>query len=204
MGQDEELFLDITEPVWTPASPSEGKLVGQHTFPFSITIPRDVTIAPAPKAEPKSFPLPPTFSERASPAYIDYRLFLTVRRGRLRVNKQCVYEFPSLDASLENTFRLTDGRLRVRGTDRLSTNFAFIPRTVAEPPSTLRLQAYVEGGMILGPDADPEGWKVYDPVKMTGTLFGTREVSVECTVSDPLTKRHHNTTDPRGHIRSLR
>jgi len=90
VGQEEERFLDITESVWTPTSPSEGKVVGQHTFPFSITIPRDVTIAPVPKAAPKSFPLPPTFSERASPAYIDYRLFVTVRRGRLRVNKQCV------------------------------------------------------------------------------------------------------------------
>jgi hypothetical protein len=96
VGQEEELFLDITESVWTPASPSEGKVVGQHAFPFSITIPRDVNVAPVPKAAPKSFPLPPTFSERASPAYIDYRLFVTVRRGRLRVNKQCVPSPPSL------------------------------------------------------------------------------------------------------------
>ena len=90
MGEEEEVFLDITEPVWTPASESEGRLVGQHRFPFSITLPRDATIAPVPQAAPKSFMLPPTFSERASPAYIDYRLFVTVRRGRLRVDKQCV------------------------------------------------------------------------------------------------------------------
>jgi hypothetical protein len=90
VGQEEEVFLDITEPVWTPASESEGRLVGQHRFPFSITLPRDAMIAPVPQAAPKSFLLPPTFSERASPAYIDYRLFVTVRRGRLRVDKQCV------------------------------------------------------------------------------------------------------------------
>ena len=72
-----------------------------------------------------------------------------------------------------------------QNTDRLSTNFAFIPRTVAEPPSALRARAYAESGVILGPDADPEGWKVYDPIKITGTLFGTREVSVQCTVRDP-------------------
>jgi hypothetical protein len=108
VGQEEELFLDITEPVWTPASPSEAKVVGQHTFPFSITIPRDVKIAPVPKAAPKSIPLPPTFSERASPAYIDYRLFVTVRRGRLRVNKQCVPPSPSHSLAWQH-FRLTDG-----------------------------------------------------------------------------------------------
>jgi hypothetical protein len=92
VGQEEKLFLDITKPVWTPASPCEGKVVGQHTFPFSVTIPRDINVSPVPKVGPKSYPLPPTFSERASPAYIDYRLFVTVRRGRLRVNKQCVVQ----------------------------------------------------------------------------------------------------------------
>ena len=55
---------------------------------------------------------------------------------------------------------------------------------MAEPPSALCARGYAEGGVILGPDADPEGWKVYDPVKITETLFGTREVSVQCTVSD--------------------
>jgi hypothetical protein len=93
----------------------------------------------------------------------------------------------------------------VRNTGRLSTNFAFIPRTVAEPPSASRARAYAEGGVVVGPDADPEGWKVYDPVKITGTLFGTREVSVQCTVSDSFDRnRRHNTAEPRGHMRSLR
>lgn len=91
MGQEEEVFLDKTEQVWTPASASEGKVVGQHTYPFSIAIPRDTTIAPAPKAAPKRFSLPPTFTERASPAYIDYKVYVTVRRGGLRVNNRCVH-----------------------------------------------------------------------------------------------------------------
>jgi Arrestin (or S-antigen), N-terminal domain len=91
VGQEEEVFLDITAPVWTPATASESTVVGQHTFPFSITLPRHATLAPVPQAAPKSFLLPPTFSERASPAYIDYRLFVTVRRGRLRVDKECVF-----------------------------------------------------------------------------------------------------------------
>ena len=70
---------------------------------------------------------------------------------------------------------------------RLSTNFAFLPRSVAKPPSALRALAYAEGGVVLGPDADPEGWKVYDPVKITGTLFKARDVTVQCTVSGPFT-----------------
>ena len=66
---------------------------------------------------------------------------------------------------------------------RLSTSFAFLPRTVADPPSPLRALVYAEGGAILGPDADPYGWKVFDPVKFTGMLFNARDVSVQCTVS---------------------
>ncbi|KAH9063997.1 hypothetical protein EDB87DRAFT_1557455 [Lactarius vividus] len=153
VGQDEELFLDKTEPVWTPASPSEAKVVGTHTHTFSISIPRDAAVALVPKATPKRFSLPPTFSERASPAYIDYKLYVTVRRGGLRVNS------------------------------KLSTSFAFLPRTVADPPSPLRALVYAEGGAVLGPDADPQGWKVFDPVKITGTLFNARDVSVQCTLA---------------------
>ena len=78
MGQEEERFLYIAEPVWTPAlPPCEGKVVDQHTSPFSITIPRGVNVVPVPKVVPKSFLLPPTFLECASLTYTDYRLFVT-------------------------------------------------------------------------------------------------------------------------------
>jgi hypothetical protein len=77
------------EPVWTPASPQEGKIVGVHTHAFSISIPPDAEVAPT----PKRFPLPPTFSERASPAYIDYKLCVIMRRSGLRVNDQCASFF---------------------------------------------------------------------------------------------------------------
>ncbi|KAH9052919.1 hypothetical protein EDB83DRAFT_2542899 [Lactarius deliciosus] len=159
VGQEEELFLDKTEPIWTPASSSDAKVVGTHTHTFSITIPRDAEVALVPKATPKRFSLPPTFSERASPAYIDYKLYVTVRRGGLRVNS------------------------------KLSTSFAFLPRTVADPPSPLRALVYAGGGAVLGPDADPQGWKVFDPVKITGTLFNARDVNVQCTLAmaTPLT-----------------
>jgi hypothetical protein len=67
---------------------------------------------------------------------------------------------------------------------RLSTSIVFLPRSIADPPSPLRALAYAEGGPILGPGTDSEGWKVYDPFKITGTLFNARQVNVHCTVSD--------------------
>jgi hypothetical protein len=101
VGQEEEVFLDKTETVWTPASSQEGKVVGAHTHAFSISIPRDAEISPAPKAPPKRFALPPAFTERASPAYIDYKLCVTVRRGGLRINDRCASLINVLQQALD-------------------------------------------------------------------------------------------------------
>ncbi len=63
-------------------------------------------------------------------------------------------------------------------------------------PSLLRALAYVGGGAVPSPspEADPEGWNVYDPVKITGTLFDARQVSVQCTVSDFLPISYNTTS----------
>ena len=168
------IFLHKTEPIWTPASSKETKVTGKQAYPFSISLPRDVKIQPISNATEKIFLLPPTFNERATPMYIDYKLFVTARHGRLGWNTKCV-PTPSV------MFKYVDGG----HARRLSTGFTFLPRTVAKPPSPLRALAYADCGIILGPDADPEGWKVYKPVKITGTLFNARDVSVQCTVSVP-------------------
>jgi hypothetical protein len=39
------------------------------------------------KKNEMKYRLPPNFTERASAAYIDYKLFVTVQRGMLRVNQ---------------------------------------------------------------------------------------------------------------------
>lgn len=40
----------------------------------------------------------------------------------------------------------------------------------------------MEGSPLVGPDADPAGWKVLPSVKINGMLFGTRNIEVTCTV----------------------
>jgi hypothetical protein len=64
----------------------------------------------------------------------------------------------------------------------------------------MRALVYVEGGDLLGPDADPQGWKVFDPVNVTGTLFNVRDVTVQCTVSCLF---HLDTTPLNQGMRSL-
>jgi hypothetical protein len=94
VGQEEDIFLHKTEPIWTPASSKETKVIGKRAYPFSISLPHDVEIQSISNATEKRFLLPPTFNERASPVYIDYRLSITARRGRLECNTKCVSNRP--------------------------------------------------------------------------------------------------------------
>lgn len=89
VGQEPLPFLDLSEILWTPSSSS--KLVGNLSWPFSITLPKEVSVPEKEKGPAKNFPLPPTFTERASAAYIDYKIIVTVKRGAFKVNQTYVY-----------------------------------------------------------------------------------------------------------------
>ncbi|KAF8968053.1 hypothetical protein BDZ97DRAFT_1655513 [Flammula alnicola] len=150
VGQEEEVFLKEEIPLWMPSG-KEGKLSGKLSWPFKLVLPPEVDVK---DGEAKGrFRIPPNFTERASPSYIDYKLIVTVKRGFLRVNQTLV------------------------------TNFGYQPSILPELPSPLRRLAYSEGSPLIGPDGDPEGWKVLPQVKIKGTLFNTKDVEVNCTLA---------------------
>ena len=185
VGQEELTFLTISKDL---ADSKSGKLKGKQSWNFALTVPGETAVGEKPKAKAETYRLPPTFSgrmiflcrrlvvdlliiERASPAYIDYKLVVTVRRGAFKVNQ--TYE---LTRSERRIPRLTVSRCR------LTTSFFYLPLTRAEPPSPLRLAAYQNGHALIGPEGDPVGWKVLPPVQVSGTLFSTKPVAIECTV----------------------
>ncbi|KAJ3757691.1 hypothetical protein EV360DRAFT_45536 [Lentinula raphanica] len=152
VGQEEIVFLDTTQTIWSPDSKqgkSGEKLQGKHALPFKLVLPKEVTMSLS-KNKQADFRLPPNFSERASPSYIDYKLIVTVRRGLFLANIV------------------------------LSHNFAYVPLTIPPPPSMLRQMAYRSGTGLIGPDRDRDGWKVFGPAKMAGTLFNVRKAEVDC------------------------
>ncbi|KAM5531766.1 hypothetical protein V8D89_014536 [Ganoderma adspersum] len=151
VGQDEIRFLDITDELWNAKASPKPK--GKQSYPYSITLPGDTTFPERGKKALETFPLPPSFSERASPAYIDYKLVVTVKKGSLRVNQA------------------------------LATTFVYLPLTRAGPPSPLRELSYREESPLIGPQGDPGGWKVFTSVNVTGVLFDTRQVNLECTLA---------------------
>ena len=85
VGQEPIQFLDVSSQLWTPGTSS--KLANSESWPFSLTLPSETSVGESAKAPQKVYPLPPTFTERASPAYIDYKLTITVKRGAFKVNQ---------------------------------------------------------------------------------------------------------------------
>ncbi|KAF8574231.1 hypothetical protein K439DRAFT_1399203 [Ramaria rubella] len=160
VGQEPMLFLTQETTLWSttmgdPGNPSVGvngspKLKGKYVWPFSITLPDKVTVSAVEKGPTSVHPLPPAFSERASPSYLEYKIIVTFRRGRFRV---------------DNT---------------LSTSLAYVPRSRPPPASELRQLAYQENSAAPGPKVDPEGWESLGTKSVTGTVFDSREVEVAC------------------------
>ncbi|KAJ7261800.1 hypothetical protein B0H12DRAFT_1105794 [Mycena haematopus] len=151
VGQEEQVFLTLNQDLWPSANDKSGKLAkGKYSFPFSFTLP--VKVSPA-DAKGLVIEAPPSYTERASPAYIDYRAVVNFKRGAFKMNQT------------------------------LTTSFNYLPLTQPEPPSPLRQLAYKEGTELIGPEGDPAGWKVLQPVKFKGKLFDTKEVELECTIA---------------------
>ena len=75
-GQDEEFFLEKVVDLWKPPGGASSGVIkkGHHTIPILVPIPPHGT---NPRTQ-EDLPLPPTFSERASPAYISYQVRQTM------------------------------------------------------------------------------------------------------------------------------
>ncbi|VDB85673.1 unnamed protein product [Peniophora sp. CBMAI 1063] len=145
-GQDLEpyTFLSVPETLWAQTN---GKISGTYSWTFSINIPREVVIPGNAQTPPRSYPLPPRFSERGSQAHIDYRIVVSVRRRRF-----------SADSTL-------------------FTPIVYLPYSIAGVPSLKRQAAYRAGVLPPGPRADPEGWKILPSCETIGKLLSTRSVS---------------------------
>ncbi|KZV63883.1 hypothetical protein PENSPDRAFT_656964 [Peniophora sp. CONT] len=156
-GQDEEFFLEKVVDLWkAPDGASSGVIKkGRHTLPILVPIPSHGT---NPRNSQSSFPLPPTFSERASPAYINYQVSVSLKKGGFTPNR------------------------------KLASGIAYLPRKVAGRPSPMRSLAYEKGTTLPGPSEDPAGWDVLPPVTVEGKLYNDRSVSVEYTlaVAEPM------------------
>lgn len=163
--------------MWAPSPGAPAKLTGKHSWPFEYTFPSEVRVIDPKTGVASMYPLPPTFSERASPSYIMYKLVVTVKRGMFKVNQVWVEQFPwNVRRDKQITYRLT-------------CNISYTPLIKAERPSALRELSYSENNSLLGPLGDPDGWKIFGPVQIKGMLFGVKEVAFDCTVSRSIIRK---------------
>lgn len=89
-------FVQISETLWDASSPSSSsspsKLVGSHSWPFSLTLPAHCQMKSS-NGEEQSYRLPGSFSERMARVHIQYQVLVTVHRSRFRVDSKCVLSF---------------------------------------------------------------------------------------------------------------
>ncbi|KAJ7745723.1 hypothetical protein B0H16DRAFT_971557 [Mycena metata] len=163
--KDRVYFLDTSTPLWLKgmANPRDsvsgasgshynGKLSGDYHWPFSISLPKEVTLSDPTGKQSLTYHLPQSFLERTSRASVYYELFVHIARSTLRVD------------------------------DKLQTMFIYVPAIRPDPPSRLRQLAYRQNGPIPGPDADPEGWHTLRTVSVRGNVFNARRVKIQCIV----------------------
>lgn len=66
------------------------------------------------------------------------------------------------------------------------TNIAYMPETIAEPPSALREQAYLEEVPLAMPALDPGGWKLLPRVEAVGTMVPNVAVIAQLSIANPV------------------
>ncbi|KAH9003147.1 hypothetical protein EDB86DRAFT_3073627 [Lactarius hatsudake] len=149
LTQESSTFLEVSQ---TLASPS-GKLSGQVSYPFKFVLPENVTIYESNWA--MVYPVPPRFHEKGI-IYIDYKVVVTVRRGKFS------------------------------GDTSLTSDFCYFPETTAERPSILREKAYLNPTQldIPPPTLDPGGWKLLPSVK--AVLVPNTAVTLQMSIANPL------------------
>ena len=67
---------------------------------------------------------------------------------------------------------------------RIEVPFHYIPAISPSAFPDLRRLAYAQGTPLLSPHIDPDGWHALSGIQLTGTLFKSRPLDVECTVSE--------------------
>ncbi|KAJ3830098.1 hypothetical protein EV361DRAFT_382627 [Lentinula raphanica] len=159
-GARQHVFFEYSQPLWSLTSDghkSESRLQGQYDWPFSLHLPKEVTMTVGTKDVPRVdvFRLPQTFMERHARASIHYEIVARFARGLLKTDY------------------------------RIIAPFVYIPIIRPEPTLPLRLEAYERNIAIPGPLADPEGWHTLAPVQIRGKLLNRLpiEVSISCRLS---------------------
>ncbi|KAI0359923.1 hypothetical protein OH77DRAFT_1419286 [Trametes cingulata] len=145
------------------SSLKRGRLKGRFEWPYSLRLPKGVSILSSitidGKTERENYRLPPSFSDEQSKVFVQYSLVVRVNRGGFKTGSKLVVPL------------------------------TYVPLARPSPPTVLRQLAYQEDHPLVGPDGDPDGWKVLGPVRFDGVLFKSVPIEVECTlhISKPLT-----------------
>ncbi|KIK55147.1 hypothetical protein GYMLUDRAFT_48099 [Collybiopsis luxurians FD-317 M1] len=159
-GASTRTFFESSQTLWPHSSPlsnsnSPTKLEGEHEWPFSMNIPKEVPLSTGSKDASRNelVRLPHNCLERRLPAGIEYQVILRFTRGLFKTDY------------------------------RIIAPFGYIPIIRPDLPSPRRQLAYQENTAIPGPLADPEGWYSLPSRQIAGRLFNRQSAEATCTLS---------------------
>ena len=66
------------------------------------------------------------------------------------------------------------------------TNVTYMPETIAERPSALREQAYLEEVPLAMPALDPGGWKLLPQVEAVDTMVPNAALTAQLSIANPV------------------
>ncbi|KIJ93574.1 hypothetical protein K443DRAFT_645352 [Laccaria amethystina LaAM-08-1] len=158
-GEGSYTFLDQSIFIWSrhsedprhSSAPSGQKFEGKLSGTYSWPFTVPFPKEVAIAGHDEVFPIPQTFFERGVDANVQYELILRVAHGVLRRDS------------------------------KLQAGIVYIPDITAEPASSLRQRAYLEGNLVPSPADDPLGWVAKPQVLITGSL-NCNFVGLECTL----------------------
>ncbi|TDL20412.1 hypothetical protein BD410DRAFT_370315 [Rickenella mellea] len=149
-------------------------LLGRYTWSFSFAIPRHFEASKIVRSRTsQTHKLPPSLSEGAG--FVSYAIGTKIKRKTtLNPIQKWLFFF---------RYRLTNPHDII--IHRLSTFFVYAPRSEPASFSPLRQAAYRENTPLLGPENDPQGWKVFPSVVMSGRydLHEFFDVNLRCTLA---------------------
>ncbi|KAF5317715.1 hypothetical protein D9619_012590 [Psilocybe cf. subviscida] len=161
-GTTQLTLFNVSNTLWSKDSAEETrdpllchkKLRGTHSWPFSIIIPEKIQLTGGSTtrsaAETTEHFLPQTFMERVFRASIQYKVILHIGRGKFKTDHN------------------------------INCTFGYFLLIRPPPFPALKTLAYLERTPLLDPAVDIEGWIPAKKVEISGILFKSRPVAIDC------------------------
>ncbi|KAG8736528.1 hypothetical protein FRC10_009214 [Ceratobasidium sp. 414] len=166
VGQDKSpSFLDLRTELW-----NANVKWSSGPWKFELVLPEEVRVKEYGAAR-EVYDLPPSFSVKTVPSFLEYRLTIEVKRGRFRLNSQCV----------NITLVFLEYLMALPPECRLDTTIAYVPKNFSPKIPPPHLAALTKNQNL--PIPSDSNWAVVSVMDINGTLFGALPITMKVSIA---------------------